>query len=109
MCAPQSGRTDIAAAHQLPERVRPAADTKAFTIDGSEVLSVTEEFERLESLKCALFGALTSSPSAALPLVDLATTYSNLLKLQLTLLPQVRAPSARVDTRARREPELLKR
>ena len=78
-------------------------------IAAGETVSLSAEVERLESLKSALFGALMSSPSAALPLVDLATTYSNLLKLQLTLLPSVKAPSARGEARARREPEPLKR
>jgi hypothetical protein len=78
-------------------------------IDTSDPVSLSAEVERLESLKSALFGALTASPAAALPLVDLATTYSNLLKLQLTLLPHTSAPRVRVDGRPRTQPDPLKR
>ena len=89
-----------------PDGVRTAGARES---DASDALSLTAEVERLESLKSALFDALAQPPSCAMPLVDLATTYSNLLKLQLTLLPQTKAPTARAEAAPRAQSHPHKR
>jgi len=55
---------------------------------------LTEETEKLESLKRALFDAFLAAPSSGIPtpLVDLAATYTNALRLQLTLMGYTASP-----------------
>ncbi len=107
--AAASTRTDTAASLPSSDNARTAREVRDFNPDTGEAFSLSAEVGRLESLKGALFGALQSSPSAALPLVDLATTYSNLLKLQLTLLPPTKAPAACADASPRAQPHPYKR
>jgi hypothetical protein len=54
------------------------------------------EASKIETLKNALFAALETSPAGAIPtqLIDLAHTYSSLLKIQLTIMPDPAPPSA---------------
>lgn len=65
--------------HHLPRR-QTAAQAEYYAAEASKI----------ETLKNALFSALESSPAGAIPpqLIDLAHTYSNLLKIQLTIMPE---------------------
>lgn len=75
------------------------------------------EASKIETLKNALFEALETSPAAAIPpqLIDLAHTYSNLLKIQLTIMPEPAPPTTSeprlantADAPAAYEPALVK-
>jgi hypothetical protein len=56
---------------------------------------LTEEADRLESFKQALFAAFMAAPKNGIPtaLVDLAATYTSALRLQLTLKGYSAVPS----------------
>lgn len=82
-------RNPVPRPHHLPRR-QTAAQAEYYAAEASKI----------ETLKNALFEALETSPAAAIPtqLIDLAHTYSNLLKIQLTIMPEP-APAATSEPR----------